>query len=271
MNIQKIAAEWLNPAKYNPRKDLKPTDAEYKKLKRSIETFGYVEPVIWNERSGNIVGGHQRYKILVDSGVTEIDCVVVDLDNDNEKALNIALNKIQGEWDEDKLSEIFIGFDISGFDSELTGFDSDEIEALFKPQGCVEDDFDEEKAKKDIEENGGAVTQPGDIWLLGEHKLICGDSTLPETFEKLLNGQKAQLCITSPVYGVGKEYEKKGLNPWFDTMRPAIKNICKNAETVCYNIGDMMNTQSHNANKNKMERNIRETPFLRINLKKICA
>jgi DNA modification methylase len=244
MNIQKIAAERLNPAKYNPRKDLKPTDPEYKKLKRSIETFGYVEPVIWNERSGNIVGGHQRYKILVDSGVTEIDCVVVDLDNDNEKALNIALNKIQGEWDEHKLSEIFMGFDISGFDSELTGFDSEEIEALFKPQGCVEDDFNEEKAKKDIAENGGAVTQAGDLWLINGHRLLCGDSTNPDDFNHLMDGKKAQLCVTSPPYGIGKEYEQKGLEPWFELMRPAIKNICRNAETVCYNIGDMFTTGS---------------------------
>jgi ParB-like chromosome segregation protein Spo0J len=80
MNIQKISVDKLNPAEYNPRKDLKPGDKEYEKLKRSIEEFGYVEPVIWNQKTGNVVGGHQRLKVLLDLGQTEIDCVVVDLD-----------------------------------------------------------------------------------------------------------------------------------------------------------------------------------------------
>ena len=95
MNIQKISVDKLNPAEYNPRKDLKPGDKEYEKLKRSIEEFGYVEPVIWNQKTGNVVGGHQRLKVLLDLGQTEIDCVVVDLDPQREKALNLALNKIQ--------------------------------------------------------------------------------------------------------------------------------------------------------------------------------
>ena len=94
MTIEKIPAARLNPAAYNPRKDLKPGDREYEKLKRSIAEFGYVEPVIWNRQTGNVVGGHQRLKVLVDMGQTEIDCVVVDLDLRREKALNIALNKI---------------------------------------------------------------------------------------------------------------------------------------------------------------------------------
>jgi DNA modification methylase len=242
MDIRKIAAGRLNPAAYNPRKDLKPADAEYKKLKRSLTEFGIVEPVVWNERTGNIVGGHQRFKVMLDLGQTEIDCVVVDMDETREKALNVALNKIQGDWDEAKLSELFMGFDLAGFDMELTGFDADEIESMFKPKGCVEDDFDEEKAAKDVEANGGAVTQPGDIWLLGEHRLMCGDSTSEADFVKLMDGQKAKLCVTSPPYGIGKEYEEKGLEPWFDTMRPAIKNISRNADVVCYNIGDMFNT-----------------------------
>lgn len=92
MNIQKISVEKLNPAVYNPRKDLKPGDKEYEKLKRSIEEFGYVEPVIWNQKTGNVVGGHQRLKVLLDLGQTEIDCVVVDLDLQREKALNVKVN-----------------------------------------------------------------------------------------------------------------------------------------------------------------------------------
>jgi len=96
----------LNPAKYNPRKDLQPGDPEYEKLLRSVEEFGYVEPIIWNERTGNIVGGHQRFKVLSQIGYTEIECVVVNLDEQREKALNVALNKISGEWDLSKLTDL---------------------------------------------------------------------------------------------------------------------------------------------------------------------
>ena len=88
MDIRKIPTAKLNPAAYNPRKDLKPGDAEYEKLRRSIEEFGYVEPIIWNSRTGNIVGGHQRFKILVALGYEDVDSVVLDIDEQKEKALN---------------------------------------------------------------------------------------------------------------------------------------------------------------------------------------
>ena len=133
MEIQKIPAARLNPAAYNPRVDLKPGDKEYEKLKRSINEFGYVEPVIWNRQTGNVVGGHQRLKVLMDLGQTEIDCVVVDLDLAREKALNIALNKIQGDWDEDKLAAIMADFDAEAFDVSLTGFDGRPPESLLLP------------------------------------------------------------------------------------------------------------------------------------------
>ena len=111
MRIEKIEASRLNPAAYNPRRDLKPGDKDYKKLKRSIEEFGFVEPVVWNERTGSAVGGHQRLKVLLDLGQTLIDCVVVDLEPDREKALNLALNRIQGDWDEGKLAELLADLD----------------------------------------------------------------------------------------------------------------------------------------------------------------
>lgn len=100
MEIEKKRVEELKAAEYNPRKDLKPGDAEYEKLKRSIKEFGYVEPIIWNKRTGVVVGGHQRLKVMKDLGYEEVDCVVVDLDEKQEKALNVALNKISGAWDE---------------------------------------------------------------------------------------------------------------------------------------------------------------------------
>ncbi|GHU58900.1 hypothetical protein FACS1894133_4560 [Clostridia bacterium] len=165
------------------------------------------------------------------------------MDEQKEKALNVALNKIQGDWDETLLASLMADLDNSAFDVSLTGFDSNEIDAMldgFYGKNCVEDNFDEEQAKKDIEENGGAVTQKGDVWQLGEHRLICADSTLPETFEKLMCGEHAKMSMTSPPYGVNKSYEKPGLDAWFETVKPAIKNMCKHSDIVCYNIGDMM-------------------------------
>ena len=113
MQIEKHAVEELKAAEYNPRKDLKPGDPEYEKLKRSIQEFGYVEPVIWNRRTGRVVGGHQRLKVMKDLGYTEVDCVVVDLEEPQEKALNIALNKISGEWDTTLLADLLRDLDNS--------------------------------------------------------------------------------------------------------------------------------------------------------------
>ncbi len=130
MEIRKMSIEQINPAVYNPRKDLQPGDPEYEKLKRSMQEFGYVEPIVWNKRTGNIVGGHQRYKVLLDMGMSEVDCVVVDLDETKEKALNLALNKIHGDWDYIKLKDLLEELDTGAFDIELTGFGLDEIEQL---------------------------------------------------------------------------------------------------------------------------------------------
>lgn len=138
MNIAKINISVLNPAPYNPRKDLKPDDPEYIKLKRSIQEFGYVEPIIVNKRNNVIVGGHQRYKVLKDLDYKEVDVVFVDLDDIHEKSLNITLNKISGDWDADKLEDLLreINLDDS-IDTLLTGFDLSEIETMF---GSADDD-----------------------------------------------------------------------------------------------------------------------------------
>jgi len=244
MNIVKMPIADLKPAAYNPRVQLKKGDAEYEKLKRSIENFGYVEPVIFNKTTGNVVGGHQRLTVLRDMGETEIECVVVELDANKEKALNVALNRIQGEWDKDKLVTLISELDAASFDITLTGFDGTEVDELmdaFYSREAVQDDFDVDGEHKAVEAKG-AVTKAGDIWQLGKHRLMCGDSTKPEDFAKLMQGKKAQCAVTSPPYGVGKDYEKKGIEPWLEIMRPAIKNITKHADIVCWNLGDLYAT-----------------------------
>ena len=200
MNIEKKNVKDLLPADYNPRKDLKPGDPEYEKLKRSIEQFGYVEPVIWNEKTGRVVGGHQRLKVLTDMGITEVDVVVVDMDTEKEKALNIALNKISGEWDTEKLALVIADLQGTDFDVSLTGFDPEELEDLFRDDvkgGVKEDDLDVEAELKKP-----TFSKAGDLWMLGEHRLFCGDSTKPETFDLLMNGKKANLVVTDPPYNV---------------------------------------------------------------------
>ena len=203
MQIEKIKIDRLKAAEYNPRKDLKPGDAEFEKLRRSIEEFGYVEPAIWNKRTGNIVGGHQRIKVLKHLGHTEADCVVIDIDETQEKALNIALNKISGTWDEGLLTTLLKDLEHMGYDLTLTGFDASETSELFGKgaiENAHEDDFDANKALEEAEKH--TMTQTGDIWKLGKHKLLCGDSTKPEDVKKLFGNEKADLIVTDPPYNV---------------------------------------------------------------------
>lgn len=203
MLIKKKNVADLLPAQYNPRKDLKPGDDEYEKLKRSITEFGYVEPVIWNQTTGRVVGGHQRLKVLQEMGMTEIDCVIIEVSEEKEKALNIALNKISGDWDTDKLALLITDLQGSDLDVYLTGFESAEIDALFKDDikdGVKDDDFDVEAELKKP-----TITKSGDIWTLGNHRLICGDSTKAETLELLMCGKKANLVVTDPPYNVNYE------------------------------------------------------------------
>jgi len=209
--MRKISVGQINPAKYNPRKDLQPGDVEYEKLLRSVEEFGYVEPIIWNERTGNIVGGHQRFKVLTQIGYVEIDCVVVDLEQQREKALNIALNKISGEFDTPKLVELLRELQETGFDVEFTGFETAEMDKMYQAYermigGAVEDNFDAGAAVDAIDE---PLTRPGDIWLLGKHRLMCGDSTDTGAVAKLMDRAKARLLFTDPPWNVdygGREH-----------------------------------------------------------------
>lgn len=244
MNIQKIGIERLRAAEYNPRVQLKAGDKEYEKLKRSIQEFGFVEPIVWNERTGNVVGGHQRLTVLKDLGEKTVDCVVVDLDGQKEKALNIALNKVQGHWDDDKLAALLSDLEASSFDVCVTGFEASEVDELlnaFYSRDALQDNFDEEQALKEVKAKG-AITKKGDIWKLGEHLLLCGDSTAEADIRKVLGGRKAQVAVTSPPYGVGKEYEKKGIEPWLALVQPVIKNITKHAEIAVWNIIDLYST-----------------------------
>lgn len=204
------AMEWrtipvgeLKPAAYNPRKKLKAGDKEYEKIKNSIQEFGYVEPIICNYDM-TVIGGHQRLTVLKDLGYTEVQCVVVRIEDENKvKALNVALNKITGAWDEQLLADLLVDLKTQDFNTDFTGFEAPEIEQLFSKvhnKEIKEDDFDvDEELKKPT------MSKQGDVWLLGRHRFICGDSTKPETYDVLMDGQLANMVLTDPPYNVDVE------------------------------------------------------------------
>ena len=211
MEIRLISIDQINAAAYNPRVDLQPGDPEYEKLKRSIQEFGYVEPVAWNERTGNMVGGHQRYKIMVNElGHTELQVSVVNMDDEQEKLLNIALNKVSGRWDDEVLARLLNELQEAGAEAELSGFEQEEIEDLISglPDALdietpvVEDDFDVQQALDSITE---PETRRGDVWQLGRHRLVCGDAIDPADIVRLMDEAKAALVVTDPPYNVAVE------------------------------------------------------------------
>lgn len=203
MQWKTLSVDVLRPAAYNPRKKLKAGDKEYEKIKNSILEFGYVEPIIVNYDM-TVIGGHQRLTVLKDLGYIEVQCVEVHIEDENKvKALNIALNKITGAWNEQLLADLIVDLQAADFNTDFTGFEAPEIEQLFSKvhnKDVKEDDFDVE-----AELQKPTMSQVGDVWLLGRHRLICGDSTLPETYTKLMDGKRANLVLTDPPYNVDVE------------------------------------------------------------------
>lgn len=202
MLIQKVPASKINPATYNPRVDLKPEDPEYKKLKNSMETFGYIDPIVWNRQTGNLVGGHQRFKILIEQGIEEVQVSVVDLSLEKEKALNLALNRIKGDWGKEKLASLLDELSkLPDFDVGITGFDVPEISHLLDlfDEAKDGDDFDFDATLKAIKE---PVTKVGDLIELGSHRILCGDSSRSEHITLVLGNEKINLLNCDPPYNV---------------------------------------------------------------------
>jgi 16S rRNA G966 N2-methylase RsmD len=178
-------------AEYNPRQLTKEQHAQ---LKDSIQRFGLVDPLIVNknkERDNILVGGHQRLRIAKELGIKKVPCVEVDLSLDQEKELNIRLNKNVGEWDYDSLANYFDVDELMdwGFTDDELQFYEDEPE-----QGLIDDD--------EIPEVEEAITKQGDLWILGDHRLLCGDATKKEDVDLLMDGNKADMVFTDPPYGI---------------------------------------------------------------------
>ena len=205
MEMQVRALSELKPAEYNPREELTPDDKEFQDLCRSINELGYVEPILINS-DGTIIAGHQRYNVLKYLGKTEAKVVVVDVDKNRERAINVALNKIDGKWDQLKLRDILESLKLTDLDFTVTGFTQDELDDLNISLNVEEANED---ADFDLNETYGSVIEPvtkrGDIWILGRHRLMCGDSTSIEDMEMLMGAEDADLVITDPPYNVDYE------------------------------------------------------------------
>ena len=185
-------------AEYNPREL---TKDQHQDLKDSITRFGFVDALIVNthkERKNILVGGHQRLKIAKELGYKDVPCVEVDLTPDKEKELNVRLNKNTGQWDWDALANHFDVGELIDW-----GFNEDELQ-FNEPEeinGLIEDD--------DVPEVEESITKQGDLWILGEHRLLCGDATKKEDVERLMDGQKVDMVFTDPPYGI--KHNGKGI------------------------------------------------------------
>lgn len=203
--------------KENPRNPRKISDQKLKQLAKSLKEFGDLGGIVFNRTTQQLVGGHQRLRALEDVGIEKIEkddlghgfvhlkngerfaYREVDWDENKEKAANIAANKGAGEWDIPKLTEFMVELDIAGFDLDLTMFDEKERKPYLKvsKEGLIDDD--------EIPEQVESRCKPGDLWLLGNHRLLCGDSTNIQQIETLICGDKIDLVYTDPPYGINEK------------------------------------------------------------------
>ena len=230
--FEKVNIDRLVPYARNARTHSK---EQILQLRASLREFGFVNPVIV-DKDLNIIAGHGRIIAAREEGLTEIPCVFVEhLTEAQKRAYILADNRLalSAGWDEELLALEFADLKELGFDLEITGFDTDEIEKLFADSGgdVADDDFDLTAALEQA-----AFVLPGDVWTLGRHRLICGDATVSETVKKLMDGRKANLVLTDPPYNVSFE-SVSGLKIKNDSMKAeqfyifllsAFKNLYEN-------------------------------------------
>ena len=211
MEIHKVQINELISPDYNPRTI---TSEELEKLKDSLEEFGYISPLIVNKHNNHIVGGNQRYLCLKEMGYTEIDVIYIDEpDIQREKALNIRLNNLSGEWDTGKLESIFNEFESTGFNSDITGFTNSEItgfnnierERANDESSIISDDYEEP-------DDFPVTVEYGEIYQLGNHRLMCGDSTKEKDVILLVDDNLADMVFTDPEYDMDDEYSQNIFN-----------------------------------------------------------
>jgi DNA modification methylase len=215
--LEEVSLGLLRAAKYNPRRI---TEAQMDALVRSLEEFGCVDPIIVNA-DGTVIGGHQRVKAAERLGLSSLPAIRVDLDPERERLLNVALNNISGEWDEELLADLLADLSAMDADLALTGFSDEEL-ARYLGGGGTEGLVDPDTPPEIPEV---PVSKRGDLWLLGRHRLLCGDSTDADDVARLMAGERAVLMATDPPYLVdydgGNHLTTKGGGPAKATPAPA--------------------------------------------------
>jgi len=247
LRVEQAPIDSLIPWPGNPRIM---TEAERAKLRRSIERFGFVEPVVARRRDRVMIGGHQRWLVAKEMGLTTVPVVFVEVSEAEARALNLALNKISGEWDVPRLGELLEDLrDLPDFDHTLSGFDDREIEEILtelerdKMPDPYEETFDVAAAMLQ-DQRLGAPTRVGvgQVWELGRHRLLCADSLVPGHLQALLGDGKADQVCTDPPYGVSyrstlaKQGRRKApivndeveqFDDFLEQALPAIKGVMK--------------------------------------------
>jgi DNA modification methylase len=201
VQVKTVKISELRPHPKNPRVH---PDSALDKLVRSIKEFGWTNPILVSA-DGYVIAGHARLKAAEKAGISEVPVIYLPLEGAKAEAYLIADNRLQDEtdWDYEKLKDLLQDLDTGEFDLELTGFDMDEIEDLMTqfhvPEEIIEDEVPEPPKEP--------ITKPGDLWILGRHRLLCGDATKKEDVERLMDGKKADMVFTDPPYGMKKEKE----------------------------------------------------------------
>ena len=200
MEIKTVKINELKPHPKNPRVH---PDSAIDKLVRSIKEYGWTNPVLVSA-DGYVLAGHARLKAAEKAGIEEVPVIYLPLEGAKAEAYLIADNRLQDEtdWDLPKLKDLLQELDTGEFDLELTGFDMDEIEDLMT-QFHVPEEITEDEVPEPPKE---PITKPGDLWLLGPHRLLCGDAAVAEDVERLMDGKKADMVFTDPPYNIGYDY-----------------------------------------------------------------
>lgn len=200
MEIRQIAIEKIVPNEKNPKRM---SPKEESDLIDSIKEFGVVDPLIINMAPGReffLIGGHQRLQVLKKLGFTEVPCAIVNIDSEEqEQKLLLRLSRNTGSWDWGKLKE----FDLDKL--MAVGFDNEEMSDMWDDVSTFDDNFKPERPGRPPRTT---TVKAGDLYQLGDHRLMCGDSTSQEDVKKLMGEDKANMCYSDPPYNIGLDYNK---------------------------------------------------------------
>ena len=222
LTVEQVPIDQLRPDPANPRRI---SDEELDSLERSIRQFGFVAPVLARKEDSTVIGGHQRLVAARRLGLATVPVTYLDLSIEQARLLNLALNKISGSWDEQLLARLLADLQSSpSVDISLSGFGEDEIKDLLRSLETREkrervESFDLAEALE--EARRAPRSKVGDLWVLGDHRLLCGDATDPAAVARLLDGAEPKLLATDPPYGVS--YDASWRDGVYNALGPAEK------------------------------------------------